>query len=353
MNIEKLIPFAKLASMGAPGVLLLLGILGVTLFTLTKGANWLVEGAAQLSYRLGIPKIIVGATVVSLGTTSPEAAVSVMSALQGQPGLALGNALGSVICDTGLIFGLSCLITRLPLDRFILNRHGWLQFGSGVLLVGLIVLSWVLTGRCFIARWMGILLLALLVSYMFISVRWAKQHPDLLDEQLPAPTHAVGLCLLMILGGLALVVISSKILIADVQQLCLLMSVPQSIVSGTIVAFGTSLPELVTALTSIKKGHPELLIGNVIGADILNILFVVGASAAAVAADANAGTPGGLEVPKEMLYLHIPAMLAILLLFRIFIATNKKTFRRACGIPLLAVYVAYVTIAYLTGIGSE
>lgn len=337
--MENLIPFARMAEMGPLGVVLLLGILAVCIVLLTRGADWLVEGAAQLAYRLGIPKIVVGATVVSLGTTSPEAAVSVMSALQGEPGLALGNAIGSVICDTGLIFGLSCLLAPLPLDRFILNRHGWLQFASGILLVVLIGLSWAWGGgQPVIGRSMGLGLLALLALYMVVSVRWARQHPTL-AERTVAQGKSVPVCLIMIVAGLALVVVSARVLIADVRQICLLLHIPQSIISATVVAFGTSLPELVTALTSIRKGHPEILIGNVVGADILNILFVVGASAAA--------TP--LAVPPEVLYLHVPAMVLVLLLFRILIATNKASFHRAGGVPLLLIYVAFIVTAYATG----
>ena len=333
----------NLGNHGTPGILALLAILAVCIYILSKGADWLVEGSAQLAYRLGIPKIIVGATVVSIGTTCPEAAVSVMSAIDGKPGMALGNAIGSVICDTGLIFGIGCLMTRLPLDRFILNRHGWLQFGSAILLVVLIGISWIITGgNPTISRCMGIFLLALLVAYMVISVRWAKAHPNL-ENEITAATHSVLLCIIMMIAGLAFVVLSSKVLIADTTTICHLLHIPQAVIAGTVVAFGTSLPELVTALTSIKKGHPELLIGNVIGADILNILFVIGASASATS----------LTVEPIVLYLHIPAMILILLLFRIFIATNKTSFKRACGIPLLLIYVTYLVAAYVVGYAPE
>ncbi|HUT24040.1 MAG TPA: sodium:calcium antiporter, partial [Sumerlaeia bacterium] len=107
--------------------LVLLVLLTAGIAVLVKGAGWLVDGAVGLSERLGVPKVIIGATIVSLGTTTPEAAVSVMAAFQGMPDFALGNSVGSIICDTGMIFGICCLLTRLPKDRFILNRHGWVQ----------------------------------------------------------------------------------------------------------------------------------------------------------------------------------------------------------------------------------
>ena len=115
MNAEML--FERLAGLGLPGVAVMLLLLAVLLWFLMKGADWLVEGAAQLAYGIKIPKIVVGATVVSLGTTTPEAAVSVVSAVGGDAGLSLGNAIGSVICDTGLVFGIGCLMLFLGLRR--------------------------------------------------------------------------------------------------------------------------------------------------------------------------------------------------------------------------------------------
>ena len=114
----------------------LLAIAAAALAVLSLGADRLVDGAVGLSFRFGLPQVIVGATVVSLGTTSPECAVSVMAAWQGDAGLALGNAIGSVIADTGLIFGIGCLLRSLPADRFTLARQGWIQIGAGVLLAG-------------------------------------------------------------------------------------------------------------------------------------------------------------------------------------------------------------------------
>ena len=132
--MEHLIPHAWFQ---AQSQILLLVVLVASLAVVAKGADVLVEGAAGSAYRLGMPKVIVGATIVSLGTTSPEFAVSVMAAWSGDAGLALGNAVGSIIADTGLIFGLGCLLTVLPADRFVLSRPGWVPFGSAVLLAAI------------------------------------------------------------------------------------------------------------------------------------------------------------------------------------------------------------------------
>jgi len=308
---------------------------------LIKGADWLVEGATGLAYRAGIPKVIVGATIVSLGTTSPECAVSVMAAWSGNAGLALGNAVGSIIADTGLIFGLCCLITVLPADRFVLNRHG---------------------SEAMIGQGVGFLLLALLVVYLVISVRWARQHPHGEPFQVPDDAvkkvpisgdsieHAQKSALLHLIGmmvvGLVLVVFASRALVCAVTELALQWGIPNVVIAATLVAVGTSLPELVVGLASIIKGHKEILVGNVIGADILNILFVIGASASVTPLPI---VEKGTKLPEIFLYIHLPAMLLILLYFRfaIWSAVKKGSFRRWFGLPLLAMWLAFVALTFL------
>ena len=160
----------------------LLLIIGIFIFTLGKGADLLVDEAVTISIRWGLPRVLVGATVVSLGTTLPEAAVSVLAAVKGRPGLALGNAVGSIICDTGLILGLAAVISPLPLRKNIVNRQGWVQVGAGFLLVAA-CLPYGSMEKTFseggnLPRAVGFLFLALLVGYMWMSVRWVKGAQD-------------------------------------------------------------------------------------------------------------------------------------------------------------------------------
>jgi cation:H+ antiporter len=362
--MEHLIPQEWFIPLSQPVLLL---IAAAAIAVLIKGADWLVEGASGLAYRFGLSKVIVGATVVSLGTTSPEAAVSVMAAWSGEPGLALGNAVGSIIADTGLIFGLGCLIARLPADRFVLNRQGWVQFGAASLLAALCYGHWfVQGGDAALGRWVGILFLALLVAYMVASVRWSRHHPhgepfqtpDELNGKLPVAPHApeeaerrpLPLIIVAIVVGLALVLVASRLLIGTMTVLAERWAIPDVVIAATLVALGTSLPELVVGLTSVAKGHGELLVGNVIGADILNVLFVIGASATA------AHLPiieHGTKIPEIFLYLHLPSMLLILGLFRIFIrsASSRGSFRRWYGAPLLVIYVVYAALPFLVARG--
>lgn len=338
---------------------------GVSIILLGKGADWLVESASGTAYRFGIPKIIVGATIVSLGTTAPECAVSVMAALGGASGLALGNAVGSVIADSGLIFGVGCLMTNLPADRFVLSRQGWVQFGSGCLFAIVCYVLYSLHGQeATINRWLGLSLLVALGVYLFQSIRWARQHTSATaEEKDPASNDTTehnitepqgqSLFSLWLFGiiGLLLVLVGARILIASVQVLAERLGVPQVVVASTIVAFGTSLPELVVGVTAILKKHAELLVGNVIGADILNILFVIGASATSVSLPLVDPTA---NIPAIFLLLHLPTMLLILVLFRLFIfsASQRGQFQKWFGIPLLAVYVGFVALGFMLGKGS-
>lgn len=337
----------------------LLAIGAIALWAVIKGADWLVEGASGMALRAGMSKVIIGATIVSLGTTSPEAAVSVMAAWSGNPGLALGNAVGSIIADTGLIFGLGCLLMALPVDRFIVSRQGWVQFGAAVFMGAVCYIIWIFQGdNATLDRWFGFVLLVMLAWYLWVSVRWGKQHATLMEqrhEQAQDTTTAIiahaqedswpkliGFFVL----GLAMVIIFAHILIICVQLMAQRWGVPQVVIASTIVALGTSLPELVVGITAIRKGHAELLIGNVIGADILNVLFVVGASAAAAPLPIIEAEIGGqpTAVPEIFLYLHLPTMLLILGLFRVFIhgAIKHGRFRRWYGVPLVGIYVGYL-----------
>jgi cation:H+ antiporter len=332
----------------------LLLIAAVAVAVLGKGADWLVDGASGIAYRMGMSKVIVGATIVSLGTTSPECAVSVMAAWSGQPGLALGNAMGSIIADSGLIFGLGCLIAVLPADRFVLSRQGWVQFGSGVLLAVMCYGAFMVHGdAASLGRPIGVLFLGLLAAYLWISVRWSRQHrhgePFQMDDQADKDRKShTALALLVGAGvaGLVLVILSSRVLIMSVTELAEEhWHVPEVVIAATLVALGTSLPELVIGIASVLKGHKEILVGNIIGADILNVLFVVGASALAAPLPI---VEQSARVPRIALLVHLPTMLAVLILFRLFIfsAASRGHFRRWYGVPLLLLYVVYVVVQY-------
>ena len=321
----------------------LLIIIVVCIAMLSKGADWMIDGVVDLATRTGLPKIVIGATVVSLGTTLPEAFVSVMAAYMGNPGLALGNGVGSIIADTGLIFGLTCVLAVVPVNRFILNRTGWVQVGSATLLV--VIAVWLLLtadegSEPMLGRGIGLFFLVLLVGYLYTTYRWAKQGGDVMvDDDDPAGEELRGLllCWLMVVGGLVLIVLGARVLVPAASEIAVRFGVPEDVIAATMVAFGTSLPELMTAIAAVRKGHPEITVGNIVGADVLNTLFVIGAAAAAAP----------LAIPDNFYYFHFPAMLIILYSFRVFISMNKEgVFYRWQGIWLLGVYLTYVILQY-------
>lgn len=333
------------ALVGLPTWLLLLFIV-VCIAVLSKGADWMIEGVVHLAQRTGLPKIVIGATIVSLGTTTPEAVVSVMAAVMGNAGLALGNGVGSIIADTGLILGVTCILTTVPINRFILSRMGWVQVGSATLLVVICVGLLLTTGEAvpMLPRWVGILFLALLVVYLYVSYLWARQGSTalLMEEKQTATVAppAIALCWLMIGGGLLMVLAAARVLVPAASEMAVRIGVPDDVIAATLVALGTSLPELTTAIAAVRKGYPEITLGNVIGADVLNCLFVIGAAA----------TARPLAIPPNFFYFHFPAMLLILYSLRLFIAVNRGThFHRWQGAWLLAVYLAYVALQFTLG----
>lgn len=331
---------------GLPAIALI-GVIVVCIVVLSKGADWMIDGVVHLARRTGLPRIVIGATIVSLGTTMPEAVVSVMAAWMGNPGLALGNGVGSIIADTGLIFGLTCLLTVVPVNRFILNRTGWVQVGTATLLViiSLLALALMPEGPV-LQRWVGFLFLALLGGYMYITYLWARQGSEAaLVEEVVDDSELLSLvkCWLMLLGGLTLVVLSARILVPSAAEIAQRMGVPEDVIAATMVALGTSLPELMTAIAAVRKGHPEIMVGNIVGADVLNCLFVIGAAAAA----------RPLEIPANFFSFHFPAMILILYSFRGFIFMNKDgRFRRWQGVWLFGIYLIYLILQYAFNIGT-
>jgi cation:H+ antiporter len=327
----------------------LLGIIVVCIGLLSKGADWMIDGVVDLASRTGLPKIVIGATVVSLGTTLPEAFVSVMAAYLGNPGLALGNGVGSIIADTGLIFGLTCVLAAVPVNRFILNRTGWVQVGAATLLV-LIALGALVTAdpatEPMLERWVGFLFLGLLAGYLYVTYRWAKQGGDAEpgnNDQVLEGLRSLGVCWLMVIGGLLLVVAGARVLVPSASEIAVRLGVPDDVIAATMVALGTSLPELMTAVAAVRKGHPEITVGNIVGADVLNVLFVIGAAAAAAP----------LAIPDNFFYFHFPTMLLILYSLRVFISVNRDgVFRRWQGYWLLGVYGTYVVLQYALNLGG-
>ncbi len=327
-----------ISSLGEFSTFILFIVIAVSLIFLSKGADVLVSEAVGLSLRWGIPKMIVGATIVSLGTTLPEATVSVMAAINGNPDLALGNAIGSIIADTGLIIGIAALVGNLVIDKKTIHTQGPIQLWAGILLalVSLPFFSRGSEGR--ITQWMGFVFIGLLIIYLVVTILSTKKSNNKSSTDIEDNSN-VFIQLIKLILGIALVILSSKVLIPSVEIVALRIGIPQSIIASTLVAFGTSLPELITAITAVRRGHGELAVGNIIGADILNVLFVVG-SAAAV-------TKGGLLVPVNFYKLQIPTMLIVLVAFRLFSKSKNNKISKLQGSILMGIYIIFLVLNYI------
>lgn len=316
--------------------LILFLIIALSLRFLGRGADLLVDQAVKLSLKWGISKMIVGATVVSLGTTIPEVTVSLSASLKGNADLALGNAVGSIITNTGLIIGLSSLLGKIKVDPIIVKRQGNIQLFVTFLLVLISIPS---LNNSIISKKMGFILTVILIAYIGLNIYWSKideRKDGHENEQVDDQKTIIQILLLLI--GFLLVIVSSKILIPSVEIVAVRLGVPQTVVAATLVAFGTSLPELVTSITAVRKGYGELAVGNVIGANILNVLFVVGVSAL-VSVD-------GLTVSNMFYSLYYPTMLLLIILFYIFMRNKGEEISNREGLILLIVYLVYLVLNY-------
>lgn len=342
---------------GQPQWLLLL-MSAIAMAALIKAADLLVDGVAGIAYKLNISKVVVAATILSLGTTSPETAVSVQAAMSGNAGLALGNAVGSVICNAALIFGLGCLVGKIAVDRFVLARQGaWLV--ASVLLVAVPAFGFFLMrgSAAEFPRGLGVVLLAALLIYLWRNMRWARVHPH--GEPFnqpegtpqiaePHPGRPIWVLASLAVLGLLIVLPASRVFVACMIELAARWGIPEIIVAATIVSVGTSLPELVISIASVRKGHGEVLVGNVIGANIMNLLFVLGASA--VVAPLPLADPSSSR-PDLFVLLHVPFMLLTIAVFHQSVAWmgRRATSHPAIGVIMLALYVAYVGVQFALG----
>ncbi len=329
--------FTQTASL--PVVLL---IIVCSVLVLGKAADQAIDFAVKLARATGLSNVVIGATIVSLGTTFPEAVVSVLAAVRGDAGLALGNAVGSIICDTGLIMGLTCLLGRVPVDKFIVRRKGVVQLMSVLLLV-LLAMPWQSPQQFFdwqgvVTQGEGFLLLLLLAAYLIWSLYTHSREKN-------GPTTAVAHRTVVTLGLIAmllLVVLASEMLIIFSVEFASRLEIPEAIIAATIVAFGTSLPELVTALSAVRRNACDLALGNVLGADILNVLFVAGAAASV--------SPAGLVAEPYFFTRLFPVMLIVVLVLQygLHSAAHRRThLARWNGALLLGTYVVFIVLQLL------
>lgn len=305
-------------------------VLAAAFWILAKCADMFVDSSVEIAEKFNIPKLVIGIVLVSLATTAPELAVSMMSAISGKPEMALGNAIGSVICDDGLALAFAGIMATAPIA--ILPRV-LKTSGIFLLFIELLAFIFVLIDNT-LSRFEGVILVALFISYMvflFVQHKQGKFESD--EDQTTGPVVDTSVTKLVITFIISLsgIIIASKFIIVAATKIAHTFGIPETIIALTIVAFGTSIPEVATCIVSVRKKQGALAVGNIIGADIMNICWVAGASAIA-----NPLVLGR----KETLFMF-PAMFIIvgsmLLMLR-----YKYTLTRTKGFVLLGLYIIYL-----------
>ena len=318
-------------------------LFAVGLVLLIKGGDWFVDGATGIAKRFNLPDIVVGATVVSIGTTLPEVMVSTTGALAGSGAMAYGNAIGSIICNTALIAAISIAVNPGPVNVKSMKTPAIFFFGAAAMYC----LAAYALGT--FPRWMGFVMLTVFVVYMVLTVRNGLKNPDSAaeeEEEEGGKPKALWQELLLLVIGAAVIAVGADLLVDHGQIIAIGLGVPETVVALLFVALGTSLPELVTTITSLKKGRASLGVGNVIGANVFNLVLVSGVAVSLAPFDVpceNLLLDTGLNLS---LVFDIPVMLGVMSLM-IFPALITKKLGRWQGIVLLCIYAAFCVCQFM------
>lgn len=304
-------------------VQILLLVIGFTM--LVKGADWFVDGSAGIAKKLGIPQLVIGLTIVAMGTSAPEAAVSINASLKGNAGIAIGNVLGSNILNILIILGISALLSTMAIQKSTLRYE--IPY---MIFVTVVLIALGMTGE-YVTRIEGVILWVLFLLYLAYLFRLTKQGTEE-DGTEERPT--INLLIRMIIGGV-IVVWGSDITVDSATQIAQMIGLSERFIGLTIVALGTSLPELVTSVVAAKKGNADIAIGNIVGSNIFNVLFVIG-TASIIA-----------PVIYDSVFL-IDGIIAVLAGALLWVSVLKtRSLRKPWGIVMLLCYGGYLVYLFL------
>ena len=318
---------------------LALFIVGVLL--LIKGGDWFVDSAVAIAKRFRVPEIIIGATVVSIGTTLPEVMVSVTAAMNNNSAVAYGNAIGSIICNTALIAALTIAIRPAPVNRKAVTTPVIFFFASAAIYM---VAAYVF-GK--FDRWLGIVMLVVFAAYMAMTIYKGFKNPveqNHEEEEGEEKSTSLLMSVIVLAISAALIAVGADMLEGSSVFLATKAGIPTEVVGVTIVALCTSLPELVTAVTALLKGHGALSLGNIIGANIFNLVLVSGAAVTI----SPFAIPEGSKLAgyNTSQLFEIPLMVAVMAIMTL-PAIAKGKLRRWQGVTLLGIYAAFVVLQVL------
>lgn len=340
-------------------VAIILFIFGLIL--LIKGGDWFVDGATGIAHRFHIPEIIIGATIVSIGTTLPETMVSATAALEGHGEIAYGNAIGSIICNTALIAALSISIRPAVVERKTFKIPVIFFFIAAAFYVATAYFGGTFT------RIHGIILLLIFLAYLIVTIILTKKdltkekildkkeenafeqenEPKVKNEEIKDEKDAIKKItkdIIFLILGAVCIAFGARLLVDNGTIIAEKLGVPESVIALTFVALGTSLPELVTAITSLVKGHSSLSFGNIIGANMFNLVLVSGISITLM--PFNTPVTNAIAGMNSSLVLDIPIMLVTMLILTI-PALIKQKLSRIQGILLLIIYISFCVIQFI------
>ena len=305
-------------------------VIAVGLVALVWSADRFVDGASAIAKRAGLTPMLIGLTIVSVGTSAPEILISIMSALAGSGELAVGNALGSNIANVGLVLGITLLFSSISLGR----DTTWVDLP---LLMLVVLVTWFLLYDLELSRSNSFILLSMLALFFFRVTQHAQQSNDDDEEAQEIPSLTLPLAWLSFLGGLVLLIASSRILVWAASHIATALGVSELVIGLTIVAVGTSLPELAASVMSALKGRADMAVGAIVGSNMFNILLVL----------AIPGLWGSLSlqtavVSRDMVAVFLTTLvLALAALWRWNGASGSGTLGRGTGLVLLSLYIAY------------
>ena len=302
-------------------MILQLFVLLVGFLLLVKGADWFVEGAAGIAKKLGIPQLVIGLTIVAMGTSLPEAAVSITAALNSNSGITIGNIVGSNIFNILIILGITAVITNVAIQKSTLYYEIPFMIGITILMMIFGITDSKVTFVEGIIFW---ILFIMFLGYLFVMSK-----KGVVQEEGEAKDIPVWRCILFMLIGGIMVVKGSDFAVSGASEIARFFGMSERFIGLTIVAFGTSLPELVTSVTAAKKGNAGIAIGNIVGSNIFNILFIIGATTIICA------------VPFESKFI-VDSIIAVISGIILWLGTiRNKELRKPFGVVMLLCYAAY------------
>lgn len=328
-----------------PQWLLDTGLFIIGFILLTYGADFLVRGASRLAARMNVPPVVIGLTIVAFGTSLPELVVSLVASAEGDASIAIGNIVGSNIANIGLILGLAAALATVQVDHYMMRREIPLLIGCTILFIAL---SW--NGQLALIE--GSILATGLIAFTYYSFSTVRQHPDqvdegeaslevaeAIDEEIAEPSTNPLLDIGLVIIGLVGLVVGAEWLVSAAESLARAMGVSELVIGLTLVAVGTSLPELATTVTAVRKGEADIAVGNVIGSNFFNMLFIGGVSAVVRT----------LQVPEQVLRIDYWVMLAITILVFVMALPKPHRLYRWQGLVLLVFYATYTVWLYISG----